>query len=25
MIVSSLGGHMPTWQLFPKVNFKIRG
>jgi hypothetical protein len=25
MIVSSLGGHMPTRQLCPKVNIKIRG
>jgi hypothetical protein len=25
MIVSSLGGHMPTRQLCPKVNLKIRG
>jgi hypothetical protein len=25
MIVSSLGGDMPTWQLCPKVNLKIRG
>jgi hypothetical protein len=24
MIVSSLGGDMPTWQLCPKVNLKIR-
>jgi hypothetical protein len=25
MIVSSLGGDMPKWQLCPKVNHKIRG
>jgi hypothetical protein len=25
MIVSSLGGDMPAWQLCPKVNIKIRG
>jgi hypothetical protein len=25
MIVSSLGGDMPAWQLCPKVNLKIRG
>jgi hypothetical protein len=25
MTVSSLGGDMPTWQLCPKVNIKIRG
>jgi hypothetical protein len=25
MIVSSLGGDMPAWQLCPKVNLKIGG
>jgi hypothetical protein len=25
MIVSSLGGDMPAWQVCPKVNLKIRG
>jgi hypothetical protein len=24
-IASSPGGDMPTWQLYPKVNLKIRG
>jgi hypothetical protein len=25
IIVSSLGGDMPAWQVCPKVNLKIRG
>jgi hypothetical protein len=25
MIVSSLGGDMPSWKLCPKVNLKLRG